>query len=44
MHHRMQYLDLINLGQRRQQGQLIEVFKYLNGFTTAMQCKRALRI
>ena len=34
-HQRIQDLDLISLVQRRLQGQLIEVFKYLNGFTTA---------
>ena len=32
---RIQDLDLISLVQRRLQGQLIEVFKYLNEFTTA---------
>ena len=35
--------DLISLVQRRLRGQLIEVFKYLNGFTTA-KCKRAFRL
>ena len=34
-HQRIQELDLISLVQRRLQGQLIEVFKYLNRFTTA---------
>ena len=35
-HHQwIQDLHLISLVQRRQQGQLIEVFKYLNQFTTA---------
>ena len=33
-HQRIQDLDLISLVQRRVQGQLIEVFKYLNRFTT----------
>ena len=33
-HQRIQDLDLISV-QRRQRGQLIEVFKYLNRFTTA---------
>ena len=42
-HQRIQELDLISLVQRRLRGQLIEVFKYLNRFTTA-QCKRALRL
>ena len=32
---RIQDLDLISLVQRRLRGQLIEVFKYLNRFTTA---------
>ena len=32
---RIQDLDLIRLVQRRLRGQLIEVFKYLNRFTTA---------
>ena len=31
----IQDLDLISLVQRRLRGQLIEVFKYLNRFTTA---------
>ena len=31
----LQYLDLISLVQRRLRGQLIEVFKYLNKFTSA---------
>ena len=39
-HQRIQYLDLISLAQRRLRGQLIEVFKYLNRFTTA--CARGL--
>ena len=34
-HQRIQDLDLISLVQRRLRGQLIEVFKYLNKFTTA---------
>ena len=34
-HQRIQHLDLISLVQRRLRGQLIEVFKYLNEFTTA---------
>ena len=34
-HHRIQDLDLISLVQRRLRVQLIEVFKYLNRFTTA---------
>ena len=34
-HQRIQELDLISLVQRRLQGQLIEVFKYLNRFTSA---------
>ena len=34
-HERIQDLDLVSLVQRRLQGQLIEVFKYLNRFTTA---------
>ena len=34
-HERIEDLDLISLVQRRLQGQLIEVFKYLNEFTTA---------
>ena len=34
-HQRIQELDLISLVQRRLRGQLIEVFKYLNRFTTA---------
>ena len=34
-HQRIQDLDLISLVQRRLRGQLIEVFKYLNQFTTA---------
>ena len=34
-HHRIQELDLISLVQSRLRGQLIEVFKYLNRFTTA---------
>ena len=33
-HQRIQDLDHINLVQRRLRGQLIEVFKYLNEFTT----------
>ena len=33
-------IDLISLGQSRLRGQLIEVVKYLNEFTS--QCKRAL--
>ena len=33
-HQRIQELDLISLVQRRLRGQLIEVFKYLNRFTT----------
>ena len=36
-HQRIQDLCLISLGQRRLQGQLIELFKYLYGFTTAVQ-------
>ena len=34
-HQRIQDLDLISLVQRRLRGQLIELFKHLNGFTTA---------
>ena len=34
-HQRIQDLDLISLVQRRLRGQLIEVYKYLNRFTTA---------
>ena len=34
-HQRIHGLDLISLVQRRLRGQLIEVFKYLNRFTTA---------
>ena len=34
-HQRIQDLDLIGLVQRRLRGHLIEVFKYLNRFTTA---------
>ena len=34
-HQRIQVLDLISLVQRTRRGQLIEVFKYLNRFTTA---------
>ena len=34
-HQRIQELDLISLAQRRLRGQLIEVFKYLNRFSTA---------
>ena len=34
-HQRIQDIDLISLLQRRLQGKLIEVFKYLNEFTTA---------
>ena len=34
-HQRIQDLDLISLVQRGRRGQLIEVFKYLNRFTTA---------
>ena len=34
-HHRIQDLDLISLVQSRLRGQLIEVFIYLNEFTTA---------
>ena len=34
-HQRIQDLDLISLVQRRLRGQLIEVFKYLDEFTTA---------
>ena len=34
-HQRFQDLDLISLVQRRLRGELIEVFKYLNRFTTA---------
>ena len=34
-HQRIQDLDLISLVQRRLRGQVIEVFKYLNEFTTA---------
>ena len=34
-HQRIQDLDLISLAHRRLRGQLIEVFKYLNEFTTA---------
>ena len=33
-HQHIQDLDLISLVQRRLGGQLIEVFEYLNGFTT----------
>ena len=33
-HQRIKDLDLISLVQRRLRGQLIEVFKYLNRFTT----------
>ena len=33
-HQRIQDIDLISLVQRRLRGQLIEVFKYLNRFTT----------
>ena len=39
-HQRIQYLYLISLVQKRRRGQLIEVFKYLNEFTTA--CARGL--
>ena len=35
-HQRIQDLDLISLVQRRLRGQLIEVCKYLNRFTTAI--------
>ena len=41
---RIQDLDLITLVQRRLGGQLIEVFKYLNKFTTAGAIKRAFRL
>ena len=34
-HQRIQDLDLISLVQRRLRGQPIEVFKYMNRFTTA---------
>ena len=34
-HQRIEDRDLISLVQRRLRGQLIEVFKYLNEFTTA---------
>ena len=34
-HQRTPDLDLVSLVERRLRGQLIEVFKYLNGFTTA---------
>ena len=34
-HQRIQDLDLIGLVQRRLRGQLIEMFKYLNEYTTA---------
>ena len=34
-HQRIQDLDLISLVLRRLRGQVIEVFKYLNRFTTA---------
>ena len=34
-HQRIQDLDLISFVQRRLRGQLIDVFKYLNRFTTA---------
>ena len=34
-HQRIHNLDLISLVKRRLRGQLIEVFKYLNEFTTA---------
>ena len=34
-HHLIQDLDLIRIVQRRLGGQLIEVLKYLNEFTTA---------
>ena len=34
-HQRIQDLDLISLVQRRLRGQVIQVFKYLNEFTTA---------
>ena len=34
-YHRIQDVDIISLVQRIQRGQLIEVFKYLNRFTTA---------
>ena len=34
-HQRIQDLDIISLVQRRLRGQLIEVFKYPNEFTTA---------
>ena len=34
-HQRIQELDLISFVQRRLREQLIEVFKYLNRFTTA---------
>ena len=34
-HQQIQDLDLISLVRRRLRGQLIEVFKYLNRFTTA---------
>ena len=36
-HQRIQDLDLISLVRRRLLGQLIEVFKYMNEFTTAVQ-------
>ena len=36
-HQRIQYLDLTSLVQRRLLGQLIEVFKYQNRFTTPVQ-------
>ena len=39
-HQRIQVLDLISVVQRRLRGQLIEVFKYLNEFTTA--CARGV--
>ena len=38
-HQRIQNVDLISLAQRRLRRQLIEVFKYLNRFTTASACK-----
>ena len=34
-HQRIHHLDLISIVQRKLRGQLIEVFKYLNRFTTA---------
>ena len=34
-HHRIHYLNLISLVQRRLRGQLIEVFQYLNECTSA---------